>query len=251
MFMGRPLMFGVWVHGKRKPGKHSMQGRRTTELYWNMRLNVVDGVAWALSHMHRDCSPPIIHPDIKQQRFVGFWVWSSCIWLRHIQASTNWTSFAGTFGYTAPGDFSFEFPSKFIIWLKNVRSFSFSRIERDHSFFCRICLAKVITKLMFYSFGVATLAAIMGRHPGDLIYYYWHLRRHHPHLHQPSPASVICCGASSWGSSARSAWSWHLLACMLIPNTGQPCSKLQALPTRWPPLSKPFSMTMLGELLGH
>ncbi|KAL6331464.1 hypothetical protein AAG906_011404 [Vitis piasezkii] len=59
-----------------------------------------------------------------------------CSW-----ASANWTSFAGTFGYTAP--------------------------------------------------------AIMGRHPGDLIYYYWHLRRHHPHLHQPSPASVICCGASS------------------------------------------------------
>ena len=49
-----------------------MQGRRTTELYWNMRLNVVEGVACALSHMHRDCSPPIIHPDIKQQRFVGF-----------------------------------------------------------------------------------------------------------------------------------------------------------------------------------
>ena len=42
--------------------------------------------------------------------------------------------------------FLLSFPSKFIIWLKNVRYFFFSRTERDHSFFCRICLAKVDNK---------------------------------------------------------------------------------------------------------
>ena len=34
------------------------------KLDWIMRLNIVKGVAKALSYMHHDCSPPEIHLDI-------------------------------------------------------------------------------------------------------------------------------------------------------------------------------------------
>ena len=31
---------------------------------WILKVNVVKGVAEALSYMHHDCSPPVIHRDI-------------------------------------------------------------------------------------------------------------------------------------------------------------------------------------------
>ena len=34
------------------------------KLDWIVRLNIVKGVAKALSYMHHDCSPPVIHRDI-------------------------------------------------------------------------------------------------------------------------------------------------------------------------------------------
>ena len=33
-------------------------------LDWIARLNIIKGVAKALSYMHHDCSPPVIHRDI-------------------------------------------------------------------------------------------------------------------------------------------------------------------------------------------
>ncbi|KAJ6877019.1 leucine-rich repeat receptor-like protein kinase [Populus alba x Populus x berolinensis] len=76
-------------------------------LDWNRRLNVVKGVANALSYLHHDCSPPIIHRDISSSN-----VLLDLEYEAHVSDfgtarllmpdSTNWTSFAGTFGYTAP-----------------------------------------------------------------------------------------------------------------------------------------------------
>lgn len=34
---------------------------------WIRRINIVAGVANALSYMHHDCSPPIIHRDISSK----------------------------------------------------------------------------------------------------------------------------------------------------------------------------------------
>ncbi|KAJ6974588.1 MDIS1-interacting receptor like kinase 2-like [Populus alba x Populus x berolinensis] len=78
------------------------------DLDWNRRLNVVKGVANALSYLHHDCSPPIIHRDISSSN-----VLLDLEYEAHVSDfgtarllmpdSTNWTSFAGTFGYTAPG----------------------------------------------------------------------------------------------------------------------------------------------------
>ena len=31
---------------------------------WNKRVNIIEGVAHALSYMHHDCSPPIVHRNI-------------------------------------------------------------------------------------------------------------------------------------------------------------------------------------------
>ena len=78
---------------------------------WSKRVNVAKGVANALLYMHHDCSPPIIHRDVSTKNIL--------LSVDHDEAhvsdfgtarllkpdSSNWTSFAGTFGYTAPGQF--------------------------------------------------------------------------------------------------------------------------------------------------
>jgi serine/threonine protein kinase len=84
------------------------------DLDWNRRLNVLKGVASALSYLHHDCSPPIIHRDISSSN-----VLLDLEYEAHVSDfgtarllmpdSTNWTSFAGTFGYTAPGTYLISF----------------------------------------------------------------------------------------------------------------------------------------------
>ncbi|CAL5417642.1 unnamed protein product [Camellia sinensis] len=109
---------------------------------WIKRVNVVKDVSNALSYMHHDCSPAIIHRDISSKN-----VLLDLESVAHISDfgtarflkpdSSNWTSFAGTFGYTAPE-----------------LAYTMEVNER-----CDV-----------YSFGVLTLEVIMGKHPGDLIY---------------------------------------------------------------------------------
>ncbi|RVW27708.1 MDIS1-interacting receptor like kinase 2 [Vitis vinifera] len=111
------------------------------KLDWIVRLNIVKGVAKALSYMHHDCSPPIVHRDISSNN-----VLLDSEYEAHVSDfgtarllkldSSNWTSFAGTFGYTAP--------------------------ELAYTM-------KVDNKTDVYSFGVVTLEVIMGKHPGELI----------------------------------------------------------------------------------
>ncbi|KAM3699038.1 hypothetical protein ACJW31_06G231000 [Castanea mollissima] len=108
---------------------------------WIRRVSVVRGVADALSYMHHDCSPPIVHRDISSKNIMLDLEYEA-----HISdfgtakllkpESSNWTSFAGTFGYTAP-EFAYTM--------------------------------EVTEKCDIYSFGVLALEVIMGKHPGDLI----------------------------------------------------------------------------------
>ncbi|KAJ6952920.1 hypothetical protein NC653_041915 [Populus alba x Populus x berolinensis] len=110
-------------------------------LDWVKRLNVVKGMAGALSYLHHSSSPPIIHRDITSNN-----VLLDSEYEAHVSDfgtarmlmpdSSNWTSFAGTFGYTAP--------------------------ELAYTM-------KVTEKCDVYSFGVVTMEVMMGRHPGDLI----------------------------------------------------------------------------------
>ncbi|WKA00347.1 hypothetical protein VitviT2T_018709 [Vitis vinifera] len=111
------------------------------KLDWIVRPNVVKGMAKALSYMHHDCSPPIIHRDILSNNVLLDSEYEAYVsdfgTTRLLKSdSSNWTSFAGTFGYTAP-ELAFTM--------------------------------KVDNKTDVYSFGVVTLEVIMGRHLGELI----------------------------------------------------------------------------------
>uniref|UniRef100_A0A2N9FQJ0 non-specific serine/threonine protein kinase n=1 Tax=Fagus sylvatica TaxID=28930 RepID=A0A2N9FQJ0_FAGSY len=108
---------------------------------WNKRANVIKGVANALSYMHHDCSPPIIHRDISSKNVLLDREYEAHIsdfdTARFLNPDlSNWTSLVGTFGYMAP--------------------------ELAYTM-------EVNEKYDVYSFGVLTLEIIMGKHPGDLI----------------------------------------------------------------------------------
>ena len=78
------------------------------KLDWIVRLNIVKGVAKALSYMHHDCSPPVIHRDITSNNVLLDSEYEAHVsdfgTARLIKPdSSNWTTFVGTFGYTDPG----------------------------------------------------------------------------------------------------------------------------------------------------
>ncbi|XP_059629879.1 MDIS1-interacting receptor like kinase 2-like [Cornus florida] len=114
---------------------------QASECGWIRRVNVVKDVADALCYMHHDCLPPIVHRDISSKN-----VLLDSEYVAHISDfgtarllnpnTSNWTSFAGTFGYAAP--------------------------ELAYTM-------EVNEKCDVYSFGVLILEVITGKHPGKLI----------------------------------------------------------------------------------
>uniref|UniRef100_A0A7N2L3G7 non-specific serine/threonine protein kinase n=1 Tax=Quercus lobata TaxID=97700 RepID=A0A7N2L3G7_QUELO len=78
------------------------------EFDWVKRVNVVKVVASALSYMHHDCSSTITHRDILSKNVLLDSEYESHVsdfgMARIMSSETSyWTSFSGTFGYTAPG----------------------------------------------------------------------------------------------------------------------------------------------------
>jgi tRNA A-37 threonylcarbamoyl transferase component Bud32 len=81
---------------------------QAAEFDWEKRVNVVKGVANALSYLHHDSLPPIIHRDISSKN-----VLLNLDYEAHVSdfgiakflkpGLVSWTQFAGTFGYAAPG----------------------------------------------------------------------------------------------------------------------------------------------------
>ncbi|XWS74575.1 hypothetical protein CRYUN_Cryun01aG0010200 [Craigia yunnanensis] len=157
---------------------------KAMELDWNKRMNVVKG---------------LLKPD-----------------------SSNWTSFAGTFGYVAP--------------------------ELAYTM-------EVNNKCDVYSFGVVTMEILMGRHPGDLISSLSSsLSSSQPNWLQillkdvidqrlSPPANQV---ANNVASAAKLAFACLHLNPQFRPTMRQVCQALG-----WLPLSKPFSMITLGELFGY
>ncbi|TYI08772.1 hypothetical protein ES332_A09G024600v1 [Gossypium tomentosum] len=78
------------------------------ELDWTKRVNIVKGVAHALSYMHYDCNPPIVHRDISSnnillnselEAFIADFGTARLL----DPNSSNRTVIVGTGGYIAPG----------------------------------------------------------------------------------------------------------------------------------------------------
>ncbi|MFQ6659671.1 hypothetical protein Gotur_028473, partial [Gossypium turneri] len=111
------------------------------ELDWTKRVNIVKGVAHALSYMHHDCNLPIVHRDISSnnillnselEAFIADFGTARLL----DPDSSNRTVIVGTYGYTAP----------------------------------ELAYSLVVTeKCDVYSFGVLALEILMGRHPGELL----------------------------------------------------------------------------------
>ncbi|KAJ8772141.1 hypothetical protein K2173_027318 [Erythroxylum novogranatense] len=113
------------------------------ELQWENRINAIQSIANALSYMHHDCFPPIIHRDISSKN-----VLLNSELEAHVSDfgtsrflkpdSSNWTTIAGTYGYLAP-----ELAYKM----------------------------EVTEKSEVYSFGVLAMEILMGKHPAELVSY--------------------------------------------------------------------------------
>ncbi|KAH6758397.1 hypothetical protein C2S51_018632 [Perilla frutescens var. frutescens] len=114
---------------------------RAMELNWMTRVNVVKGIANALSYMHHDCSPPILHRDISSKNILLNLNHEACVsdfgTARLLDPdSSNQTLVVGTRGYIAP----------------------------------ELAYTMVVTeKCDVYSFGVVALEIMFGDHPSDFL----------------------------------------------------------------------------------
>lgn len=78
-------------------------------LDWEKRINIVKGVAHALSYLHHDHSPPIVHCDISSGNILldkdyepKVSDFGTAKLLK--KEGSNWSVLAGTYGYMAPGE---------------------------------------------------------------------------------------------------------------------------------------------------
>uniref|UniRef100_A0A2N9I3P3 non-specific serine/threonine protein kinase n=1 Tax=Fagus sylvatica TaxID=28930 RepID=A0A2N9I3P3_FAGSY len=111
------------------------------ELDWTKRVNIIKGVAHAISYMHHECIPVIVHRDIssnnillnsKLEAFVSDFGTAKLL----DPDSSNQTLVVGTYGYIAP----------------------------------ELAYTMVVTeKCDVYSFGMVVLEILMGIHPGELL----------------------------------------------------------------------------------
>ncbi|XP_052875172.1 MDIS1-interacting receptor like kinase 2-like [Gossypium arboreum] len=111
------------------------------ELDWTKRVKIIKDTACALSYLHHDCHPPIVHRDISSNNILLNSNLEACVsdfgTARLIDPdSSNQTMLVGTYGYIAP----------------------------------ELAYTMVVTeKCDVYSFGVLALETLMGKHPGDLL----------------------------------------------------------------------------------
>ncbi|XP_039120961.1 MDIS1-interacting receptor like kinase 2-like [Dioscorea cayenensis subsp. rotundata] len=115
--------------------------RGAMELDWIKRVNIVRDIAHALSYLHHDCNPPIVHRDITSNNILLDKECKACVADFGISQllksnSSHWSLLAGTYGYMAP--------------------------ELAYTM-------RVTKKCDVYSFGIVALEVICGMHHGDLL----------------------------------------------------------------------------------
>ncbi|XP_057987276.1 MDIS1-interacting receptor like kinase 2-like isoform X2 [Hevea brasiliensis] len=116
--------------------------KKAEDLDWSKRVNIVKGVANALSYMHHNCSPPIVHRDITSKNILldsEFDAHVSDFGIVKLlnSDSSHWTALAGTYSYVAP--------------------------ELAYTM-------KVTEKFDVYNFGVVVLEVINGKCPNEIIF---------------------------------------------------------------------------------
>lgn len=102
-----------WLHKKKKRlTSAAMNFLEQSVLDWPRRLQIAIGAAQGLSYMHHDCSPPIIHRDVKSSNILldrEFQAKIADFGLAKMLASQGEphtiSAIAGSFGYIAPGKF--------------------------------------------------------------------------------------------------------------------------------------------------
>ncbi|KAJ6903908.1 MDIS1-interacting receptor like kinase 2-like [Populus alba x Populus x berolinensis] len=183
------------------------------------------------TYMHHDCSPPIIHRDISSNNVLLDSEYEPRVsdfgTTRLLMPdSSNWTSFAGTFGYTAP--------------------------ELAYTM-------KVDEKCDVYSYGVLTLEVMMGKHPWNFIpslMFSASTSSSSPTGHNtllkdvldqrlPSPENELADGVAHVAKLA--------FACLQTDPHYRPTMQQVSteLTTRWPPLPKLFSTMEMEDILVH
>ncbi|XP_020098319.1 leucine-rich repeat receptor-like serine/threonine-protein kinase BAM3 [Ananas comosus] len=119
-----------------------LHGKRGGYLNWGIRLRIATEAAKGLSYLHHDCSPPILHRDVKSNNILLDADFEAHVadfglakYLRDTGASECMSAIAGSYGYIAP-EYAYTL--------------------------------KVDEKSDVYSFGVVLLELITGRRPvGD------------------------------------------------------------------------------------
>ncbi|TYH01017.1 hypothetical protein ES288_A09G023500v1, partial [Gossypium darwinii] len=111
------------------------------EMDWTKRVEIIKGIAHALSYLHHDCYPPIVHRDISSnnvllnsssEAFVADFGTARMLELD----SSNQTILVGTCGYVAP----------------------------------ELAYTMIVTeKCNVYGFGVVALETLMGKHPEEVL----------------------------------------------------------------------------------
>ncbi|KAB2605914.1 LRR receptor-like serine/threonine-protein kinase [Pyrus ussuriensis x Pyrus communis] len=133
------LLYEFLERGSLGKALYGIEG--VTELDWATRVKIVKGIAHALSYLHHDCTPPIVHRDVTINNILleqDFEPRISDFGMARLLStdSSNWMHIAGLFGYMTP----------------------------EPAFTMR-----VTNKCDVYNFGLVALKVMMGRHHRDML----------------------------------------------------------------------------------
>ncbi|KAM4118353.1 hypothetical protein ACB094_02G195400 [Castanea mollissima] len=194
------------------------------ELNWKKRVNIIKGIANALSYLHHDCIPTIVHRDLTTSNILLNSDFEAIVADFGIARplnpdSSNLTTLAGTYGYIAP-------------------ELAYTMVVNE--------------KCDVYSFGVVVLETMIGRHPGELISSLASSSARHimlkdvldprlsPHINQTIAQNVVLVVTLA-------------LACLRSNPKSRPTMKhvSQEILVRKPPLLKPFYEISMWELMNQ